>query len=180
MSFRCLTSSLMILGVVCVAAALCACNSNSKVQEGTPYVMPNAAPAQAYLDSISRKGEPYRAYGCLTERGYIHYVIIFPSSNETKGILLIYAGPFIPRVKSVDFDQASKKWHLRELPDTGWSFQHLPALRYYKYASNDDMVQAKFEQIMSGHPQFQELKEVHVVSLFSIFGKDPALTAQCP
>ena len=177
-----MASALRVASILTITALLSACGPHSR--EGTPYVGPNVAVAQTFVDSISHPGEPVRAYGCFigSPVPIIHYVILIPGQRK-QGLLLIYAvgSGFIPRVQRASFDPTASAWRLQEIPNTDWSFHHLPALQMVKDASDDSAIQARFNSIMASHPVFGQLTNVRVATLYAIFGITPWLIVpSCP
>ncbi len=163
------------------ALLLSACGTHSR--EGKPIPGPNVAIAQSYLDSISQPGKSIRAYGCHigSPVPVLFYVILFPS-GQRQGLLLIYAPPFnlIPRVQTASFAPATHAWQLRELPNTDWSFHHLPALQMMKQGSDNRVIEATFNKIMATAPVFSALTNVKVAPLLYAPAARPWLVAKCP
>lgn len=173
-----MASPLRVASTLIAATLLGACGSHAR--EGKPIIGPNVAVAKAYLGSISRPGESVRTYDCYigSPIPILRYVILLPG-HQRRGLLLIYLTGFIPRVQSATFDQASNTWQLRELPDTDWSFHHLPALRMIKYGSDDRVIQATFNQIMARDPAFSEWTDVQIASMFSMSAPLPWPVPSC-
>lgn len=163
------------------ALLLGACGTHSR--EGKPMPGPNVAIAQSYLDSISEPGKIVRAYGCRigSPVPILFYVILFPG-GQRQGLLLIYAPPFnlIPRVQVASFVPATHTWQLREMPDTDWSFHHLPALQMMKQGSDNRVIEATFNKIMATAPVFSALTNVKVAPLLFTPAARPWLVATCP
>lgn len=172
---------LRIASVVACGLPLVACGR--RAGEGQPTPGPNVAVAQAYLASISRPGEPFRAYGCRigSPAPLLFYVIVFPDAS-TNGLLLIYSPPFnwVPRVQAATFNAATRAWQLQELPNTDWSFRHLTALKLTKYGSDEHTIAAEFNLIMATHPIFSGLTHVDVAPLIYSPVARPWLTTMCP
>lgn len=163
------------------ALLLGACGTHSR--EGKPILGPNVAIAQSYLDSISHPGQSIRAYGCRigSPVPILFYVILFPG-RQRQGLLLIYAPPFnlIPRVQTASFAPATHGWQLRELPNTDWSFHHLPALQMMRQGSDNRVIEATFNKIMATAPAFSALANLKVAPLLYTPAARPWLVNTCP
>lgn len=156
-----LTCNLLALAL---AATLSACGSHSP--EGKPVSMPNYSLIEEYLASISHSGQSFRVYSCIAEFP-VRYIIVFPNGNDN-GLLLVNIDTLFPKVKTIETDDKSKTWEIKELPNTGESFRHLSAAKYFVTVSDEHVLRSTFDQIMSSHPRFSVYKDVTPASLILV------------